>query len=70
MNKYIKTSSPGYVIDESTKAVINIDNSGYQKILEQRKKEKEMRQLNERIDRLETDISDIKDMLIKALSGR
>lgn len=70
MSKYIKTSSPGYVIDESTKAVINIDNSGYQKILEQRKKEKEMRQLNERINKLETDISDIKDMLIKALSGR
>ncbi len=70
MDKYIKTTSPGYVIDESTKAIINIDNSGYQKILEQRKKDKEMRQLNERIDHLESDISEIKDMLIKALGGR
>jgi len=70
MDKYIKTTSPGYVIDESTKAVINIDNSGYQKILEQRKKQKEMMQLNARMDKLENDISDIKEMLIKALSGR
>lgn len=69
-DRYTPTSSPGYVIDESTKAIINIDNSGYQKILEQRKKNKEMVQLNNRVERLENDISEIKEMLIKALNGR
>jgi len=69
-NRYIETSSPGYVVDKSTKAVINIDNTGYQKILEQRKKTKEMSHLNNRVERLENDISDIKEMLIKALNGR
>lgn len=70
MEQYIQTTSPGYVIDESTKAVINIDNSGYQKILEQRKKNKEMSQLNNRVEKLENDISEIKELLIKALNGR
>ena len=69
-NKYISTSSPGYVIDGATKAVINIDNSEYLKILEQRKRHGEMVQLNDRVGRLENDISDIKEMLIKALNGR
>lgn len=69
-NKYISTSSPGYVIDGATKAVINIDNSEYLKILEQRKRHGEMVQLNDRVERLENDISDIKEMLIKALNGR
>lgn len=67
---YIQTSAPGYVIDETTRAVINIDNSGYQKVLEQRKRSKEMTQLNDRVGRLENDISEIKELLIKALNGR
>jgi hypothetical protein len=67
---YTPTNYPGYVVDESTKAIINIDNSGYQKILEQRKRNKEMVQLNDRVGRLENDISEIKEMLIKALNGR
>lgn len=69
-NNYIETNVPGYVIDDSTKAVINIDNSGYQKILEQRKRNKEMMQLNSRMNKLENDIFDIKELLIKALNGR
>jgi hypothetical protein len=67
---YIETTVPGYVIDESTRAVINIDNSGYQKVLEQRKRNKEMMQINDRVGRLENDISEIKELLIKALNGR
>lgn len=69
-NRYIQTSSPGYVIDDATKAVINIDNSEYLKILEQRKRRGEMLQLNDRVGRLENDISEIKELLIKALNGR
>lgn len=67
---YIETTVPGYVIDETTRAVINIDNSGYQKVLEQRKRNKEMMQINDRVGRLENDISEIKELLIKALNGR
>ena len=67
---YIETTVPGYVIDDSTKAVINIDNSGYQKIIEHRKRSKEMMQINDRVGRLENDISEIKELLIKALNGR
>lgn len=68
--RYTPTNSPGYVVDEATKAIINIDNSGYQQILEQRKRHKEMSQLNERVGKLENDISEIKELLIKALNGR
>ncbi len=69
-NSYIQTNSPGYVIDSSTSAIINTDNSRYQKILENRKRSKEMTQLNDRVGRLENDISEIKELLIKALNGR
>jgi hypothetical protein len=68
--EYIPTSSPGYVIDEHTRAIINIDNSEYQKILETRKRYKEMQSLNDRVNKMETDISDIKNLLIQALSGK
>jgi archaellum component FlaC len=67
---YIQTSSQGYVIDSSTRAVINIDNSSYQKILENRKRNKEMVAINERVSKIENDISEIKELLIKALNGR
>jgi hypothetical protein len=69
-DNYIQTNSSGYVVDSSTSAIINIDNSKYQKILENRKRNKEMAAMNERVGRLENDISEIKELLIKALNGK
>ena len=68
--EYLKTSSEGFVVDATTRAVINIDNSDYIKILEHRKRAKELSQMNSRVEKLENDISDIKELLIKALNGR
>jgi hypothetical protein len=67
---YTPTNTPGYVIDESTKAVINIDSAEYERVRQQRARSKEMKNLGQRVENLERDISEIKEMLIKALSGR
>lgn len=70
MDRYVETTAPGYVIDNVTGAVINTNEQEYLKILAQRQKAKQLNQLQSEVDSLKTDIKDIKELLIQALSGR
>ena len=66
MERYVETTAPGYV----TGAVINTNEQEYLKVLVQRQKAKQFNQLQSEVDSLKTDIKDIKELLIQALSGR
>jgi cell shape-determining protein MreC len=70
MERYVETTAPGYVIDNVTGAVINTNEQEYLKVLAQRQKTKQFNQLQSEVDSLKTDIKDIKELLIQALSGR
>lgn len=70
MERYVETTAPGYVIDNVTGAVINTNEQEYLKVLAQRQKAKQFNQLQSEVDSLKTDIKDIKELLIQALSGR
>lgn len=70
MERYTETSIPGYVVDNATKAIINTNEQEYHKILQQRQKAKQLNQLQSEVDSLKSDIKDIKELLIQALSGR
>ena len=70
MERYVETTTPGYVIDNATGAVINTNEQEYLKVLTQRQKAKQLTQLQSEVDSLKTDIKDIKELLIQALSGR
>jgi len=56
----------GLFKDSSTGAVINKDTSGYQQYMENRSK---MLSDKERLDSIESDINDIKSLLLKVLES-
>ena len=56
----------GLYKDSSTGAVINKDTSGYQQYMENRSK---MLSDKERLDSIESDINDIKSLLLKVLES-
>ena len=56
----------GLYKDSSTGAIINKDTSGYQQYMENRSK---MLSDKERLDSIESDINDIKSLLLKVLES-
>jgi len=72
--KYLKVEGKSNLVrDTETSAIINTDTSGYHAYIANRKK---LLSDKERIDKLETqvsdikgDLSEIKDLLLKALKG-
>ena len=56
----------GLYKDSSTGAVVNKDTSGYQQYMENRSK---MLSDKERLDSIESDINDIKSLLLKVLES-
>jgi hypothetical protein len=69
-DRYEQTTSEGYVVDTVTYAVINTNEKEYLKVLERRQQAKKIIQLQLEVNDIKTDIKDIKDLLLKALSGR
>ena len=69
-NQLIPTSEAGYFKDPASSAIINTNEKEYRSVLERREKAKQLNQLQSEVNDIKTDIKDIKDLLLKALSGR
>lgn len=67
---YAKTSHPGLVRDMNTHAIINTNDSEYEKILERRRNIKQAESIQNQIDGLKNEFSELKQMLRQVLSGR
>lgn len=70
MESYIKTNYSGIVHDTKTRAIINTNDLEYNKILQQRKQNKQFQNLQSDLDSLRQEIVDIKEMLNELLSGK
>jgi len=67
MNKYIKTDVEGFVKDPSNGAVLNVDTEKLSAYKKQKQFYENNKKNSERIEKLENDIGDIKEMLQKLL---
>ena len=63
MDKYIKTNVDGLVKDASSGAILNVDNGSLEAYRRQKAVLESAKSTTERIDKLENDIGDIKQML-------
>ena len=66
-NKYVKTDIQGLVVDPNNGAVLNVDNSGLDAYRRQNQMLSDQKSTTQRIDKLENDIGDIKEMLQQLL---
>jgi hypothetical protein len=62
-NNYIKTDAEGYVKDASSGAILSVDNTKLNAYKKQKQFINNSIKNNERIERVERDLSDIKQML-------
>lgn len=70
MDGFIKTNSPGYFKDPSSGAIINTNDEQYRNILMQRDRVKETKAMTEKMTSLETELSEIKSLLMQVINGR
>jgi hypothetical protein len=64
----VKTNIPGYVKDQKTGMVINKDVGDYQIYLAQRSKILSNNELTAKVEKLETDITEIKSLLLQVIN--
>lgn len=55
--------NPSLLRDSASKGIINTDIEGYNKMMKERKQEEEHHNMMDKIQRLEEDITDVKNML-------
>ena len=70
MESYIKTNYAGIVHDTKTRAIINTNDLEYNKILQQRKQNKQFQSFQNQLDELKREIVNIKEMLNELFSGK
>lgn len=70
MDSYIKTNYSGIMHDTRTRAIINTNDLEYNKILQQRKQNKQFQALQLQLNNLNQEIVNIKEMLNELLSGK
>jgi hypothetical protein len=66
-NKYIQTNVQGLVIDQTSGAVLNVDNGALDAYRRQKAVLEAASDTTKRIEKLENDIGDIKEMLQQLL---
>lgn len=66
----IKTSHQGLLRDTDTKAIINTNISEYEHILQKRKQAKQLQTVQQQIDSLRGEFSELKNMIIQLINGR
>jgi len=66
-NKYVKTDIQGLMVDPNNGAILNVDNSALEAYRRQNQMLNDQKSTKERIEKLENDIGDIKDMLQQLL---
>ena len=67
MNKYIKTDVEGLVVDKFSGAVLNVDNEKLNAYKKQKQAAVKAEKSSERLDKVESDINEIKQMLQQLL---
>ena len=67
MDKYIKTNVEGMVKDLTSGAILNVDNGGLDAYRRQKAVLESAKSTNKRIDKLENDVGEIKQMLQQLL---
>lgn len=67
---YVKTDINGFVRDTRTGAIINTNDEHYNYIIAQRKRALENKRVCEEMERLKTELSDIKSMLAQLVNGK
>lgn len=70
MKNYAKTNADGYYRDMNTGALINMNDSEYERILLARKQKAEMSSLNDEVCNLKQEISEIKNLLMVLINGK
>lgn len=70
MNKYNKTNVEGLVEDPVSGAILNINNAALEAYKKQKRVLEASKDSTKRIDKLENDINDIKQMLQQLLMKR
>lgn len=69
MSTYIKTDKPGLMRDPMTKAIINTDISEYERLLEKRQQSKQIQTVQQQIDSLKNEFSDLKSLILQLING-
>lgn len=65
----IKTNVPGFYKDSETNAIINTNND-YEQIKKQKLKLKEFDDLKNKVNTIESDMKDIKNLLLQLVNGK
>ena len=66
----VKTDTPDFLKDTSSGAIINNDDEAYRKFQAAREASKKNNELCKRIDAVEGDLKDIKNLLLQIVNGR
>ena len=66
----VKTEADGFMKDTSTGAFINIDDTSYAKFIAERSNAKNSKDLSNRINAVEDDLKEIKNLLLQVVNGR
>lgn len=66
----VKTENDGYMKDTTTGAFINTDDASYARFMAQRASIKKSNDLCNRIDAVENDMREIKNLLLQVVNGR
>jgi hypothetical protein len=66
----VKTDTEGFMKDTSTGAFINTDDISYARFMAQRSSSKKSQDLCKRMDAIEGDLREIKDILLQVINGR
>ena len=64
-----KTNTPGFYKDTETGAIINKNDTDYEKFKAAREEIKKNKQVVARMDNLETELKDIKNLLMQLVNG-
>ena len=70
MTNYSKTTVQGILRDPDTNVLINSNTAEYERILEQRKQQKQAQTVQNQIDSLKNEFVELKEMLKQVLNGR
>lgn len=66
----VKTETEGYMKDTTSGAFINTDDASYARFMAQRASLKKSNDLCNRIDAVENDLREIKNLLLQVVNGR
>lgn len=70
MERYIKTEDPNLVRDVQSGAIINMNDGYYQQILIARSQQKKTKDVCDRMQEIESELSEIKSLLKQIINGR